>query len=94
VYPFDGGKAHTQSRGGIGKIDIRLSAKTGNSVGAMPVVDGKDIVIITKQGQMVRIPAHSVSTIGRSTSGVKLIRLTDDDEIVAASVVAESIEED
>ena len=94
VAPTDGGKLRTQSRGGYGRIDIRLSSKTGVSVGAIPVIDHKDIVIITKQGQMVRIPSDSVSTIGRSTSGVRLVRLNDNDEIVAASVVAESIDEE
>jgi DNA gyrase subunit A len=87
VEPTDGGKLRPQSKGGKGRIDIRHDKKTGKSVGAMIVNDSQDLVIITKQGQMVRIPAESIKVIGRGTTGVKLVKLAENDEIVAASAV-------
>ena len=93
VEPSDGTKLRPQNRGGKGRIDIKHDKRTGRSVGAMIVNDDKDIVIITKQGQMVRIPAKSISIIGRGTSGVKMLKLAENDEIVAASAVAQDIEE-
>lgn len=93
VVPVDGGKIHQQSRGGKGRIDMNLEAKTGKSVGVIPVKNGKDIVVITKQGQMVRIPADSIRITYRGTNGVRIMKLSDGDEAVAASPVAQEVEE-
>ena len=93
IEPTDGGKLRSQSRGGKGRIDMKHDKRTGKTVGALMVSDDKDLVIITKQGQMVRIPAESISVIGRNTSGVKMVKLADNDEIVATSAVAQDIVE-
>jgi DNA gyrase subunit A len=93
VSPVDGGKLRQQSRGGKGRIDMNIEKKTGNCSGVIPVRNGKDIVIITKQGQMVRIPGDSIKTTYRGTSGVRIVKLGDNDEAIAASPVAQEVEE-
>jgi DNA gyrase subunit A len=93
VAPVDGGKIHQQSRGGKGRIDMNIESKTGKSVGVIPVKNGKDIVFITKQGQMIRIPADSIRITHRGTNGVRIMKLSDGDEAVAASPVAQEVEE-
>lgn len=89
VSPTDGGKLRQQSRAGKGRIDINLESKTGKSIGVMPLKDDKDVIIITKLGQMVRIPSNSIRTTYRGTSGVRIVKLGDGDEVVAASPTAQ-----
>ncbi|HZW11351.1 MAG TPA: DNA gyrase subunit A [Phycisphaerales bacterium] len=84
------GKARSQSRGGKGRADIRTSARNGPSVAAVGVLASDDVVVITRGGQLVRLPAGSISCIGRGTQGVRVVRLRDDDEVVAAARVEES----
>ncbi len=93
VAPVDGSKLRQQSRGGKGRIDISLESKVGKSVGVIPLKNGKDIVIITKQGQMVRVSADTIRVLNRGTNGSRLIKLANDDEVIAASPVAQEVEE-
>ncbi len=80
----------TQSRGGKGIINIKVSVRNGPVIGIKTVKDGDEIMIITQQGMMVRTPVKDIRTIGRSTQGVKLISLKDKDTVSAvASVVKE-----
>jgi len=93
MSPGDGSKLRQQSRGGKGRMDINLDGKTGKSVGVIPLKNGKDIVIITKQGQMVRVSADDVRVMNRGTNGSRLLKLSDGDEVVAASSVSQQVEE-
>jgi len=87
----EGGKARSQSRGGKGRIDIKTEGRNGPSVAAMGVLDNDGVMVITKQGQMVRIAASDISRIGRGTQGVRVVRLDEGDEVVAATrIVGES----
>ncbi len=74
------------NRGGKGVINIKISDKNGLVVGASPVQDNDELLIITKNGLMIRTPASSVSVIGRNTQGVRLIKLYDD-EVVDFEIV-------
>jgi len=93
VSPGDGSKLRQQKRGGKGRIDINLEGKAGKSVGVIPLKNGKDIVVITKQGQMVRVSADNVRSMNRGTNGSRLIKLSDGDEVLAASPVAKEADE-
>jgi len=93
VAPVDGGKLRQQNRAGKGRIDINLDSKVGKSVGVIPLVDGSDIVVITKNGQMVRVSANSVRVMNRATNGNRLIKLNDGDEVLAACPVAEEVKD-
>ncbi|MEX1377952.1 MAG: DNA gyrase subunit A [Eubacteriales bacterium] len=76
-----------QNRGGMGIIAMRLSDKTGKMVGLKPVDDDNDVMIISSDGTIIRMEASGITTIGRATQGVKVMRLRDDDKVVAFEVV-------
>jgi DNA gyrase subunit A len=84
----EGGKARSQSRGGKGRNDIKTEGRNGPSVAAMGVTDADGVMVITKQGQMVRVGASEISKIGRGTQGVRVVRLDEGDEVVAATRIA------
>jgi len=87
----------TTGRGGQGIINIRTTKRNGKVVAMMTVRDGDDLMIITQAGQIVRIgvDAKSIRPIGRATQGIRIIRLNEDDHLVAvARVKADTGDED
>jgi DNA gyrase subunit A len=83
-----------QSRGGKGSITMKTNEKTGNVVGALTVKNEDEIMLITVEGQMVRISVGGLREVGRNTQGVKLINLTEKDKLQAiAPVISEEIVE-
>jgi DNA gyrase subunit A len=78
-----------QSRGGMGVINLKVVAKTGPVVGVKQVRPEDGAVLITQSGKIIRINVEGVRVIGRSTQGVKLMDLEDDDRLVAVAKVAE-----
>jgi len=74
-----------QRRGGSGIIGIR----SAEVAGALPVKDDDEIMLLTIQGQAVRIPVNQIRVIGRSTQGVRLINLSDGDKLIGISRVIE-----
>ena len=90
------GEYRTQSRGGIGLINIKTSDRNGKVVAMMTVRDGDELMLITHQGQIMRIgvDAESIRPIGRATQGVRVIRLNEGDNLVTvARVAAEDVGE-
>ncbi|MCL4743030.1 MAG: DNA gyrase subunit A [Phycisphaerales bacterium] len=83
------GKPRSQSRGGKGRVDIRTSARNGPSVAAVGVCEGDDVAVITRGGLLVRMPAASISMIGRGTQGVRVVSLKAGDAVVAVERVEE-----
>ena len=73
----------SQARGGKGLIAMRLSERNGELVAADQVSDENELVLITNLGTLVRVPASQVSTIGRNTQGVRLIKLAKDEHLVS-----------
>ncbi len=67
-----------QNRGGKGVKCYKINEKTGSVVGAKAVKPGREVMLITTEGIIIRIPVDSISVLGRITSGVKLINLTPD----------------
>ncbi|RFA27754.1 DNA gyrase subunit A [Alkalilimnicola ehrlichii] len=70
-----------KGRGGMGVISIQTSERNGPVVGACQVVDGDEIMLITKAGTLVRTRVDEISCLSRNTQGVKLISLGDDEEL-------------
>lgn len=68
------------NRGGKGVKTLQVTEKTGQLVGIKSVVDGDDLMIITKKGTTIRTPVDELRVMGRATQGVKLIRLDGEDE--------------
>ena len=64
-----------QNRGGKGVKCYKIHAKTGNVVGGKAVKKDQELMLITTEGIVIRIPVNSISRLGRITSGVKLINL-------------------
>ncbi len=77
------GEYRRQSRGGKGIINLKVSDRTGAVVGVREVTDDTDLMLITHEGKIIRITAGSVSRIGRSTQGVKVMDMGAGDRIVA-----------
>jgi DNA gyrase subunit A len=74
-----------QSRGGKGIIDIRTSDRNGKVVNLLAVKDDDEVMMITKDGQIVRTKVASISVIGRNTQGVRCISLNGDDKLVSVA---------
>jgi len=68
-------------RGGLGVIGMRLTEKTGKLLSAMMIDKEDEVIIITINGQIIRIPANSISEVHRATQGVKLINLAEGDKV-------------
>ena len=86
----------SQNRGGKGVICYKCTDKTGYLVGAKLVNDGREIMIITTEGIIIRMTVDDISVIGRNTSGVKLMSIDQDSDIKVASIakVRESVTKD
>ncbi|MEW6305304.1 MAG: DNA gyrase subunit A [Verrucomicrobiota bacterium] len=79
-----------QSRGGKGRITMKVGDKTGGVIGALPVRDTDEIMLITVGGQMVRTFVKDIREAGRNTMGVKLVNLDAGDKLQAiAPVISE-----
>ena len=82
-----------QSRGGKGRVTMKVGEKTGGVVGALTVRDTDEIMLITVGGQMVRTFVKDIREAGRNTMGVKLVNLDAGDKLQAvAPVVGEQLE--
>ena len=79
----------TQSRGGKGLINLRVTAKTGPVMGILQVFDDDDVMIMSDQGNLVRLPVGDIRRIGRNTQGVRLINLGRDQRLVGAVRIEE-----
>ena len=75
-------------RGGKGVINIICSERNGDVIGIKTVKDEDEIMLMSKNGIVIRIPAKDISKVGRNTQGVRLMRLEDDKIIGIARVVA------
>jgi len=81
-----------QSRGGVGLKTIQITDKNGPMVAVKTVDGSEDLMLITINGMLIRMDVNDISLIGRSTQGVRLIRLGDD-ELVATVAKVEKAEE-
>ena len=72
------------NRGGSGVINIQCSERNGKVVSICSVTDRDDIIFISKNGIVIRVPASDISVIGRNTQGVKVMKLEGTDKVAAA----------
>ena len=75
-YPVHG-------RGGLGVINYRLSDKTGSVADVKIVGPGEDILVVSDDATMIRMAADSVSLQGRSTMGVRIMRLSEGSRVIS-----------
>jgi len=81
-----------QGRGGIGLINIKTSERNGNVVALKAVKDEDDIMIMTAKGIVIRTGLEEIREIGRNTQGVRLIKLEENDKVVAVERVVKEEE--
>ena len=83
-----------QGRGGKGIFTIKCSQRNGKAVSALQVSDEDEIMILTKEGKIIRTKTKDISIIGRNTQGVKLIDIEDNDKVVGVATIAEREDEE
>ena len=74
----------------MGVIDIKTTERNGPVIGAVQVRDDDEIMLITDGGTLVRTAVAEVSTVGRNTQGVRLIRLTAGESLVELTAIDEA----
>jgi DNA gyrase subunit A len=82
------------SRGGKGVVNMKTTDRNGSVVAALQVSEESDVMIITHNGKVIRVHANEIREAGRSTQGVRLLRLDEDDSVAAAAVLQEEDEEE
>jgi DNA gyrase subunit A len=70
-------------RGGQGLIAHDLSRRGGRLVASFPVEDADEILLVTDQGQLIRVPVSQIRIAGRNTQGVTIFRTADDEHVVS-----------
>jgi DNA gyrase subunit A len=83
-----------QGRGGFGVITIRCNDKIGNVVGIRQVTDSDQILVISSDGNIVRMNVSEISVIGRNTQGVRVVGLGEESRVVSFEILAELREND
>jgi DNA gyrase subunit A len=81
-----------QSRGGIGLKNVQTSDRNGLVVGLACVTAEHELLLVTEQGQIIRMKAGDLRPIGRDTQGVRLMDLGEGDRIVSLATLAEPVE--
>ena len=85
---------HVQNRGGKGVFCYKIVEKTGDVVGVKAVNEDHEIMMITDEGIIIQIPMSDVSMIGRSTSGVRLMKVEGDVKIAKIAKVREKVSDE
>ena len=78
-----------QNRGGKGVKCYKITEKTGNIIGVKAVNMDNEIMMITTEGIIIRMKVEGISVLGRVTSGVKLMNLSDDVTVASIAKVRE-----
>ncbi|GAC22995.1 MAG: DNA topoisomerase (ATP-hydrolyzing) subunit A [Alteromonadaceae bacterium] len=78
-----------KSRATQGVVSIKVSERNGKVVGAVQVNESDEIMLISDQGTLVRTRVGEVSTVGRNTQGVRLIRTAEDEHVVGLQRIDE-----
>jgi DNA gyrase subunit A len=74
-------------RGGKGVITMRVTAKNGDVADMRAVTDTDEVLIISQQGKVIRIPVKSIRVMGRATMGVIAMSLDEADKVSAVTIV-------
>ncbi len=83
-----------RGRGGQGVIAMQCTERNGQLAGAVQVFDGDDVMLISNRGTLVRTRSGEISSLGRNTQGVMLIRLAEEEALVGIARIEEPDEEE
>lgn len=77
------------ARGGVGIRSAVVNSKTGQLVGVKTLTgtDDQEVIIVSSQGQTIRLGLNDIPELGRATQGVRIMRLNDGDEVVSLALV-------
>ncbi len=90
----DIGAYRLTARGTKGVITLRVTERNGPLVTIRAVVEGDELMLITSRGTLIRLPVAGISKLGRATQGVHLVRLGEEDRVVAVAKIASEADED
>ena len=76
-----------QKRGGKGLRDIKTTKRNGQVVDVLSVMESDEVLMVTSRGKIQRVRAADISTVGRNTQGVRIIRLDENDTLVSCAVI-------
>lgn len=83
------------ARGGVGIRSAVVNNKTGKLIGVATLTDEfNEVIIISSQGQTIRLGLKDIPELGRATQGVRIMRLNDGDRVVSMTLLAESEKEE
>ena len=71
---------------------MKTTKKTGKVVGILSVKEDSELMIVTREGKMIRIDSGEIRQAGRSTQGVRLVRMEENDQVAAACLIPEAEE--
>lgn len=77
------------SRGGSGVINLKITDKNGKAVAIKSISDRDELMLISRRGIAIRIPSKDISSTGRNTQGVRIIKLGEDDMVMSAAKLAQ-----
>jgi len=77
------------SRAGSGVLNIKITSKNGPIAGVKTVIDKDELMLISQKGIAIRIAANNISTIGRVTQGVRIMKLAPGDKLIALAKIAQ-----
>lgn len=83
-----------QQRYGKGLINYHITRKTGDVVDCMGVTEDEEILILSSHGQVIRVRAKDISSFGRNTSGVRIMRMNEDVTVISVAKADELEEEE
>ncbi|HWF10916.1 MAG TPA: DNA gyrase subunit A [Bryobacteraceae bacterium] len=78
------------NRGGKGVINMKTTKKTGKVVTILAVKEDSELMIVTRDGKMIRIDSGEIRQAGRSTQGVRLVRMEEADQVAAGCLIPEA----
>jgi len=77
----------TQTRGGKGLINMKVTEKTGSVVGIRVVRGSQELMLITTEGIVIRTTVDEISLISRNTQGVKLMTIAENDRVASMATM-------
>jgi DNA gyrase subunit A len=81
-------------RGAKGVINMKITPKIGKVVEVLPVKENTDLMVITRNGQIIRLDSDTIRETGRSAQGVRVVKMADDDKVAAACIVPDAVEDE
>jgi DNA gyrase subunit A len=84
---------NTKGRGGKGMSYLKVTEKNGKAIGIAAIEKGDEVIVIMQSGMIIRTKTSEISLVGRSTVGVKVVDLKEDDKVIDFAIISDKEEE-